>query len=148
MEKIDIEGYKKILDATLDESREMLKLLCAKTAILSAKTSSQGSMYPLNESVIDSKISLIKINGEIKVLERIINDKEKYFKQWFPQFEKDAAICNRDWDFVFNCAKTESSKNEMLKKIISTMDMEKVAAEPELRLGYFDTFQKQLKGKV
>jgi hypothetical protein len=146
MEKIDIEGYKQVLDATLNDSRIMLSLLKGKVAAIDKALETREANSDLVS--INYRIDKIKANSEIKVLERITADKEKYFVKYFKEFEVDAAQCNRDWDFVFTAAKTESAKNELLKKIIGTMDMDKVAQEPEIKIGYFKTFKKQLNGKV
>lgn len=149
--RIDIEGYKKVLEGTLDESKKMLTLLSRKTIALSAKINAVDAKdHQYNDEIIDAEISLIKTNGEMKVLSRIISDKEKYFKQFFIQFNKDAADCNEHWEFILNRAKMERNKNNLINGILGTMeaDMEKVYADPEIKLGYYKTLKKQLNNET
>lgn len=140
MSKISVSEYRKELDNTLLEYKNMISHLRLRLELMD-EFFSDKSDYEKNEA----EITKIKTQTEIKTLERIVIDKERYFVEFMKQFEVDAKDCNDNWDMVYNQAKLMQNRNPMVKKLLENINWDVMEKEPEVKIAIFKTLKKQLK---
>lgn len=140
MSKISISDYRKELDKTLLEYKNMITALRLRLDLMDEENSDK-SEYQKNEA----RILRVKTEAEIRTLERIVLDKERYFVDFMKQFEVDAKDCNDNWDVVFNQAKLLENRNSIIKKLLDNINWDVMEKEPEVKIAVFKSIKKQLK---
>lgn len=88
----------------------------------------------------EAQITIIKTNGEIDVLKRVIAEKEQYYKNYLTKFEKDITEVENNWLKVFNLAK--NSKNPNVQKLMASIHWNKVEADDDAKIEAYRLLKK------
>jgi hypothetical protein len=123
--------------STLNSAKELVKLHEEKIKIANA--------IPFDKiayKIIEIKISCLKSAGEIISLNRLINEKEEYFKNYYAIWEKNSIEMENDFDNVLNQCKKLTENNTNLKNIISNIDYKQLESNKEYKVFIY----KRLKG--
>jgi len=140
MSRISVEDYRKELDNTLLEYKNMIAALRLRINLMDEEFADK-SEYQKNEA----RITKVKTETEIRTLERIVLDKERYFVDFMKQFEVDAKDCNDNWESVYNLAKLQENRNSVIKTLITNINWDVMNKEPEVKIAVFKSLKKQLK---
>ncbi|MES2287592.1 MAG: hypothetical protein V4547_17995 [Bacteroidota bacterium] len=143
-----ITAYGKKLEAQLKIQKDMLDALTGKAEcldiIIKARAESKMPFKELTNSLqlefFDNRILLIKTNGEIDVLKRVIAEKESYYKNYMTQFEKNIIEVDNNFDKIFKLAK--ESKNPPVQKLMSTIHWTKVDTDDDAKIEAFRLLKK------
>lgn len=130
--------YAKELQQTLETQHKMFGLLGTKVNLLKEKAASDDT--PQLEKV-EAEIAIIRAEGELSVLERVIRFKTKYFDEFMEQFEKDFKEANEKIKGLL--VRASHSSNPKVQHILSG-DINAILKEPEPMV----TLYKQLKKYV
>lgn len=143
--------YAKRLEATLQTQRNMLALLTRKSQLVAEQVEllkiKRGKFgYTLTSieelSLTEHQIEIIRTEGEIKSLQKVITEKENYFRNYMVQFEKDEADMLKHWNHTVAIAKKSTKSN--VQKLLSQVMWDRVEQDIENKIALY----KQLKKHV
>ena len=141
--------YADTLEKTLETQRKMQsllenKIICIKNIVETQNNTDHFINYTNEEKlrVIDHEIQLIRVNGELEVLKKVIREKENYFKQYMEQFEID--IKEVELKFKNTIAIAKKSTKPHVVKFLSEVNWDAVDNDDEVKIKVY----KQLKKHV
>lgn len=141
--------YADVLEKTLTTQRKMETLLQNKishlTTIIETQSKTDSFLtYTVQEklALVDYEIQLIRVNGELEILKKVIREKENYFKQYMEQFEIDIKEVELRFKNTIAIAKKSTKPNVV--KLLSELNWEDVDNDDEVKIKVY----KQLKKHV
>ena len=96
--------------------------------------------YELNEK----ELLKISTTGEIDVLSRMIKIKEEYFVKFFKTTSIELDDMEKNYNKILNKAKSQRSRNKAVDNLMSTVRMNVVNKDDEVKLHYFKALKKAL----
>ena len=130
---------KKYLDElmeTLEPQKELALLLKAKVSILSKKSTNFGSLEDINDS-----IDLIKTKEELFTLEKVIKEKEEYFKKYAAQFELDYKEANQNYKQVLEKVKIKAKTDKVIESYLKKINFEAIESNKEVKVAFYKKFK-------
>ncbi len=89
----------------------------------------------------DLEITAIETEGQIDILQRVISEKEKYFKGYMEQFIKDVDDANKHLKNTIHIAM--KSKNEKVQNILNTPGIfDRIDNDDEAKIEFYKTLRK------
>lgn len=135
-------SYLKNLEDSLATSREMLELLNNKIAMIDmridnytyhGKDGDKKYVWELNED----KISRIKTQGEIHILQKLIKEKHDYFVKYAQEFDIIKAECDRNYTKLLHQASLEKHHNKPLEQFLATVDFKVIESGIEYKVNFY-----------
>ena len=120
--------YLKELEATLDVQRELLSRLEQRVKLLNEQQ--PETEFEQNENAIQ----IIKSNAEIGALQHIIREKHDYFVKYSATIGNEIIELDQKFDAVYKKAIEQSESNSVLKRLINSIDIEKLKTHKESKL--------------
>jgi hypothetical protein len=111
--------YLKSLMDSIKETIEMRDRLNFRIKAINEKIKNNRDYdeYDINEF----HITLIKTQGEVNALTRVINEKQEYFKNYAEEYQRDLKECNVNYDAVVEKAKLVKSKRPDIANALDTV---------------------------
>lgn len=132
--------YMDKLQSTLNEYKYKLSCL-EKRLVLIDHDSANASDYELNEK----ELIKIKTKGEIDILSRIIKLKEEYFIKYFKTMSVELDDMEKNYDKILNKAKSQRRKNKAIDNLMSTIKVDVLKVNDEVKLHYYKAIKQALK---
>ena len=127
--------YLKSLNDTIKDTIEMRDRLVFRNNKLEEKFKQVGKYddYELNEF----RILMLKTQGEINALNKVINEKQEYFKNYASEYEKDLKECNVNYDAVIEKAKLLKNKRSDIANALNTVKWDVQKENEEARVFFY-----------
>lgn len=141
--------YANRLQENLRTQRKMEELLQKKINLLTEMTETVEKTVGFldntqSEKLVhyDHQIQLIKTQGELDILRKIIYEKDMYYKEYMVQFEKDIKEVDEKFKRLVDIAKKSTKPNVV--KLIADIKWDRVDNDDEVKIAVY----KQLKKHV
>ena len=135
------QSYLKILESTLDNHRELLTLLNRKKELINqvfeVKFLDERESMIAEIKDIDLKIEYQKLLPEIYSLERIIQEKENYFKEYSKEFDLKKLEVDKNYFQLLNKAKNRAPNDVKLKQFLETVNFKMIESDPEMKVNFY-----------
>jgi hypothetical protein len=141
-----VTAYGKKLESQIVIQKKMLHHLESKTKLLEQifegldeddiKTNSTQQKLAYHQS----KIDIIKTNGEIDVLKRVLEEKVAYYNKYITKFEENISELERNWDKIFKLA--NNSTNPNVQKLMASIHWNKVDTDDDAKIEAYRLLKK------
>lgn len=91
---------------------------------------------------INFEIEIIKTSQELKVLQKVINEKEEYFKKYAIQFEIDYKEANQNFKIILEKVKIKAKTDKVIKSLLDKVDFNAVEKNKEVKVAFYKQFKK------
>jgi hypothetical protein len=91
---------------------------------------------------INFEIEIIKTSQELKVLQKVINEKEEYFKKYAIQFEIDYKEANQNFKIILEKVKIKAKTDKVVKSLLDKVDFNAVEKNKEVKVAFYKQFKK------
>ena len=127
--------YLKSLNDSIKDTLEMRDRLVFRNNKLEErfKQLNKYDDYELNEF----RILMLKTQGEINALNKVINEKQEYFKNYASEYEKDLKECNVNYDSVIEKAKLVKNKRSDIANALNTVKWDVQKENEEARVFFY-----------
>lgn len=127
--------YLKSLNDSIKDTLEMRDRLVFRNNKLEErfKQVNKYDDYELNEF----RILILKTQGEINALNKVINEKQEYFKNYASEYEKDLKECNVNYDAVIEKAKLVKNKRSDIANALNTVKWDVQKENEEARVFFY-----------
>lgn len=127
--------YLKSLNDSIKDTLEMRDRLVFRNNKLEErfKQVNKYDDYELNEF----RILMLKTQGEINALNKVINEKQEYFKNYASEYEKDLKECNVNYDAVIEKAKLLKNKRSDIANALNTVKWDVQKENEEARVFFY-----------
>lgn len=154
IDALALSKYAQDLQKNLDTQKEMKNLLEMKITMLeqnlkhyNVEFTKDSTIVPLNGRVIDlpyidMKITVIKTRGELNVLNKIIEEKEKYYAGWLEQFKKDVADCNLRYKHTLSIA--QKSTKPVVQRLLQNVVWPRIEESIEHKIALYKQLRKHV----
>jgi hypothetical protein len=126
-----LDDLKKTLDTTI-EMRDRLKFRI-ESLNEKCKNTRDHDDYDVNEF----RITIIKTQGEIDVLDKIIKEKTEYFENYAKEYEFDLAETEKYYDRLIEKAKTLKDKSPALQHALGSVKWDVQKESEEARVFFY-----------
>ncbi len=133
---------KKYLDElmeTLEPQKELAKLFKKKIEELNLITINNKSLDSLE--IINHKIDLIKTKSELFTLEKIIKEKEEYFKKYAIQFELDFKEADQKYKKVIEKVIKKAKTDKLIESYLKKINFEAIESNKEVKVAFYKQFK-------
>jgi len=128
--------YLEELMGTLEPQKKLASLLKAKVSILSKKSINFGSLEDINDN-----IDLIKAEAELFTLEKILKEKEEYFKKYAAQFELDYKEANQNYKQLLEKIKIKAKTDKVIESYLKKINFEAIESNKEVKVAFYKKFK-------
>lgn len=127
--------YLKSLNDSIKDTLEMRDRLVFRNNKLEErfKQVNKYDDYELNEF----RILMLKTQGEINALNKVINEKQEYFKNYASEYEKDLKECNVNYDAIIEKAKLVKNKRSDIANALNTVKWDVQKENEEARVFFY-----------
>ena len=128
-------AYLKSLMDTIKDTIEMRDRLNFRIKAINEKIKNNRDYdeYDINEF----HITLIKTQSELTVLNKVIYEKETYFKNYAAEYERDLKECNLNYDSIIEKAKLVKSKRADIANALDTVKWDLQKENEEARVFFY-----------
>ncbi len=145
-----IHPYAKRLEDSLQTQRNMLTLLESKKTLLKEtyediEEEGNKKFHITKEDqlrVVQKRIDIIRTNGEIDALKKVITEKENYYRGYMEQFVKDEEEVNKRFKHTVDIAKKSTKPN--VQNLLAMVMWDRIEGDIEAKIALY----KQLKKHV
>lgn len=145
-----VHPYAKTLQDNLTTQRKMETLLQQKVIYLlqiieqNEKTKDFLSTNTSNEKLaaVDYEIQLIRTEGELNTLRKVIKEKDNYYQQYMKQFEIDIAEVNLKFKNTVAIARKSTKPNVI--KLLSEIQWDRVDNDEEVKIAVYKQLRKHV----
>lgn len=133
---------KKYLDElmeTLEPQKELRSLLKEKIEELKSIIIIYSNSNTLHQ--INFKIDLIKTEAELFTLEKVIKEKEEYFKKYAVQFELDYKEANQNYKQVLEKVKIKAKTDKIVESYLKKINFEAIESNKEVKVAFYKKFK-------
>jgi len=130
---------KKYLDElmkTLEPQKELASLFKEKIMSLKAQI-----CQTIGFSNINHRIDLIKTESELFTLEKVIKEKEEYFKKYAAQFELDYKEANQKYKLVLEKVKIKAKTDKIIESYLKKINFEAIESNKEVKVAFYKKFK-------
>ena len=131
-----IDDLKKTLETTI-EMRDRLKLRISMLTDMCSDMEKYNA-YEINEF----RITMIKSQGEVDAIQKVINEKTSYFEQYAKEYELDRQETIKNYDRIVEIAKRNAEKIPAVHHSLSSVKWDVQKESEEARVFFY----KRLKG--
>lgn len=124
---------------TLAPQKELAQLFKDKIEELNAIIERDFSCSELE--VINFKIDVVKTKQELFTLEKVIKEKEEYFKKYAVQFELDYKEANKNFKQVLEKAKILAMTDKKLKDLLDKVNFTAIETNKEVKVAFYKRFK-------
>jgi hypothetical protein len=124
---------------TLKPQQELKQLLKDKAEEINKILSADNTMNPIDR--INYKIEIVKTNQELSALEKVLKEKEDYFKKYAIQFEKDLKEANQNYKQVIQKATVKSKSDQNIKLLLDKVNLQAIETSKELKVAFYKRFK-------
>jgi hypothetical protein len=145
--KAEQTSYAIKLQEKLQPTIEMLQLLSRKKDLLNEQLACLNR--PFKEEIdekqeianllaeVNIKIELIEMEGRIHTLEKIVKEKQEYFKKWAIDFDMKIATVKKDHEKVLATARAAALKgNKEIEKFLANVDQSIIDSGIEYKVNF------------
>lgn len=132
--------YMVVLQETLNTTKQMLECL-EKRKVLITIDMVKKNEYERNEI----QITLIRTQGEIDTLKKIISEKENYFIKFIQEFAKDAEEVDKNYDNVLKEAKAQSYQVKGIADTLKSVKWDIMENNIEVKIHFYKRLKALLK---
>jgi hypothetical protein len=127
--------YLKSLMDSIKETIEMRDRLNFRIKAINEKIKNNRDYdeYDINEF----HITIIKTQGEVNALTRVINEKEEYFKNYAKEYEKDLKETNLNYNAIIEKAKLVKDKRKDIANALDTVKWDIQKNSEEARVFFY-----------
>lgn len=90
---------------------------------------------------INLKIDVIKTKQELFTLEKIIKEKEEYFKKYAVQFELDYKEANQNFKQILEKVKAKSKTDSSIKVLLDKVNFQAIETNKEVKVAFYKRFK-------
>jgi hypothetical protein len=124
---------------TLKPQQELKQLLKDKAEEINKILSADNTMNPIDR--INYKIEIVKTNQELSALEKVLKEKEDYFKKYAIQFEKDLKEANQNYKQVIQKATVKAKSDQNIKLLLDKVNLQAIETSKELKVAFYKRFK-------
>jgi hypothetical protein len=92
-------------------------------------------------SNINHRIDLIKTESELFTLEKVIKEKEEYFKKYAAQFELDYKEANQKYKLVLEKVKIKAKTDKVIESYLKKINFEAIESNKEVKVAFYKKFK-------
>lgn len=128
-------SYLKSLNDTIKDTLEMRDRLVFRNSKLEEKFKQVNKYddYELNEF----RILMLKTQSEISVLNKVIHEKQEYFKNYAAEYERDLKECNLNYDAIIEKAKLVKNNRQDIANALNTVKWDIQKQSEEARVFFY-----------
>jgi len=124
---------------TIKPQQELKQLLKDKAEEINKILSADNTMNPIDR--INYKIEIVKTNQELSALEKVLKEKEDYFKKYAIQFEKDLKEANQNYKQVIQKATVKAKSDQNIKLLLDKVNLQAIETSKELKVAFYKRFK-------
>lgn len=132
-------NYLDELMETLVPQKQLAQLLKDKTEEIKKILSTDESVSELEK--INLKIEVIRTTQELVTVEKMLKEKEDYFKKYAIQFEKDYQEANQRYKQVIEKAKIKAKTDSNVKSLLEKVNFQAIETSRELKVTFYKRFK-------
>ena len=132
-------NYLDELMETLVPQKQLAQLLKDKTEEIKKILSTDESVSELEK--INLKIEVIRTTQELVIVEKMLKEKEDYFKKYAIQFEKDYQEANQRYKQVIEKAKIKAKTDSNVKSLLEKVNFQAIETSRELKVTFYKRFK-------
>jgi hypothetical protein len=132
-------NYLDELMETLAPQKQLAQLLKDKTEEIKKILSTDESVSELEK--INLKIEVIRTTQELVTVEKMLKEKEDYFKKYAIQFEKDYQEANQRYKQLIEKAKIKAKTDSNVKSLLEKVNFQAIETSRELKVTFYKRFK-------
>jgi hypothetical protein len=132
-------NYLDELMETLAPQKQLAQLLKDKTVEIKKILSTDESVSELEK--INLKIEVIRTTQELVTVEKMLKEKEDYFKKYAIQFEKDYQEANQRYKQLIEKAKIKAKTDSNVKSLLEKVNFQAIETSRELKVTFYKRFK-------
>jgi hypothetical protein len=132
-------NYLDELMETLAPQKQLSQLLKDKIVEIKKIVDSDNTINELDK--INFKIEVIRTTQELFTLEKVLKEKEDYFKKYAIQFEKDYQEANQRYKQVIEKAKIKAKTDATVKSLLEKVNFQAIETSKELKVTFYKRFK-------
>lgn len=132
-------NYLDELMETLAPQQQLAKLLKDKIVEIKKIVEFDNTISELDK--INFNIEVIKTIQELFTLEKVLKEKEDYFKKYAIQFEKDYQEANQRYKQVIEKAKIKAKTDATVKSLLEKVNFQAIETSKELKVTFYKRFK-------
>jgi hypothetical protein len=132
-------NYLDELMETLAPQKELAQLLKAKIEEIKKIVDSDDLISELDK--INFKIEVIRTTQELFTVEKVLKEKEDYFKKYAIQFEKDYQEANQKYKQLIEKAKIKAKTDSNVKSLLEKVNFQAIETSKELKVTFYKRFK-------
>jgi hypothetical protein len=132
-------NYLDELMETLAPQKELAQLLKAKIEEIKKIVDSDDLISELDK--INFKIEVIRTTQELFTVEKVLKEKEDYFKKYAIQFEKDYQEANQKYKQLIEKAKIKAKTYSNVKSLLEKVNFQAIETSKELKVTFYKRFK-------
>lgn len=132
-------NYLDELMETLAPQQQLAKLLKDKIVEIKKIVDSDNTISELDK--INFKIEVIRTTQELFTVEKVLKEKEDYFKKYAIQFEKDYQEANQRYKQVIEKAKIKAKTDATVKSLLEKVNFQAIETSKELKVTFYKRFK-------
>ena len=132
-------NYLDELMETLVPQQQLAQLLKNKIEEIKKIVSSDNLITELDK--INFQIEVIRTTQELFTVEKMLKEKEDYFKKYAIQFEKDYQVANQKYKQLIEKAKIKAKTDATVKSLLEKVNFQAIETSKELKVTFYKRFK-------
>jgi hypothetical protein len=132
-------SYLDELMETLVPQQQLAQLLKNKIEEIKKIVSSDNLITELDK--INFQIEVIRTTQELFTFEKMLKEKEDYFKKYAIQFEKDYQEANQKYKQLIEYAKIKAKTDATVKSLLEKVNFQAIETSKELKVTFYKRFK-------
>ena len=132
-------SYLDELMETLVPQQQLSQLLKKKIEEIKKIVSSDNLITELDK--INFQIEVIRTTQELFTVEKMLKEKEDYFKKYAIQFEKDYQEANQKYKQLIEKAKIKAKTDATVKSLLEKVNFQAIETSKELKVTFYKRFK-------
>lgn len=124
---------------TLAPQKQLAQLFKEKIREINSIIDSDLSCTDLE--VINYKIEIVKTKQELFTLEKVIKEKEEYFKKYAIQFELDYSEANKNFKQVLEKVKIKAKTDAKIQELLDKVNFTAIESNKEVKVAFYKRFK-------
>jgi hypothetical protein len=124
---------------TLAPQQQLSQLLKDKIVEIKKIVDSDNTISELDK--INFKIEVIRTTQELFTVEKVLKEKEDYFKKYAIQFEKDYQEANQKYKQLIEKAKIKAKTDSNVKSLLEKVNFQAIETSKELKVTFYKRFK-------
>lgn len=124
---------------TIAPQKQLAQLFKEKIREINSIIDSDFSCTDLE--VINYKIEIVKTKQELFTLEKVIKEKEEYFKKYAIQFELDYSEANKNFKQVLEKVKIKAKTDAKIQELLDKVNFTAIESNKEVKVAFYKRFK-------